>query len=195
MLVRKRSPSRSRSRTTPHRLVSCPLSCFELPAAGPVHDQSAGRELGSAASPPRLFTWKSSGLSSSSEFPGVNMPRSPTPTLWLAFGFRQCHYCLPLAGWCRLPGHVAVFRGSITRPVHSLCTLRPESHPSKRNTRFQPGTTLCWAGFGPAGLSMKGFRLCVLTYLIVFLLSEAFLTLPAQTAGEDASGPLTPSLR
>lgn len=52
------------------------------------------------------------------------------------------------------------FRGSITRPAHSLCTLRPEGRPSRRNTRFQPGTTLCWTGFGPVGFSLKGFGQC-----------------------------------
>jgi hypothetical protein len=164
MLVPEHCPSRSRSRTTSHRLFSCPLSYFEPPAAGPVHDQSSGRELGSAASPPRLFTWKSSGLSSSSENPCVNMPRSTTPTLSLALGFRPATAAFHIGRECRLPGNVAVFRGSITRPVHSLCMLRLESRLSPRNTRFQPGTTLCWIGLGPIGLSMKGFRLCSLLH-------------------------------
>jgi hypothetical protein len=48
-------------------------------------------------------------------------------------------------------GRHPLFRGSITRPVHSLCTLHVTGRPVPRNTRFQPVTNLCWTGFGPIG--------------------------------------------
>jgi hypothetical protein len=40
-----------------------------------------------------------------------------------------------------------IFRGSIARPGHSLSTLRSESCPSPRKTRFRLLAKLCRAGF------------------------------------------------
>jgi hypothetical protein len=40
-----------------------------------------------------------------------------------------------------------IFRGSIARPGHSLSTLRSESRPSPRKTRFRLLAKLCRAGF------------------------------------------------
>jgi hypothetical protein len=40
-----------------------------------------------------------------------------------------------------------IFRGSIARPGHWLSTLRSESYPSPRKTRFRLLAKLCRAGF------------------------------------------------
>lgn len=59
------------------------------------------------------------------------------------------------------------FRGSITRPTRSLCTLRSTGHPVPRNTRFRPLAKPCRVGMATHRVPMKGFRPGV------FLLSQA----------------------
>jgi hypothetical protein len=83
--------------------------------------------------------------------PSVNMPRSWTPALSDALGSSASHCCLPRRGTVSAYGQHPRFRGSITRPVHSLCTLHVTGHPAPRNTRFQPVTNLCWIGLSPIG--------------------------------------------
>lgn len=73
----------------------------------------------------------------------------PGPVRSTRFSVSDC--CLPLGANASASGPHPLFRGSITQPVHSLCTLHSTGHPAKRNTRFQPGTTLCWTGFVPVG--------------------------------------------
>src|SRR5688572_25793495 len=46
----------------------------------------------------------------------------------------------------------AVFRGSITRPTHSLSTLRSPGHPGTTQDSLPAGALLCRAGVEPAGL-------------------------------------------
>src|SRR5262245_40146067 len=43
------------------------------------------------------------------------------------------------------------FRGSITRPVDSLSTLRPVRRRTRRKTRFRLVASLCRVGFAPTG--------------------------------------------
>ena len=50
------------------------------------------------------------------------------------------------------------FRGSITRLLHSLCTLRPPSYPDGRNTRYRLLTKLYRAEFQSAELHCKVSR-------------------------------------
>ena len=47
------------------------------------------------------------------------------------------------------------FRDSITRPAHSLCTLRHCRYRQPRNTRFRLGASLDRSGFEPAGFRCK----------------------------------------
>jgi hypothetical protein len=101
---------------------------------------------------------EASGLPSSSENPSVNMPCSFRPRPCDSQSV-LCKSLLPSPNpRASASGPHAEFRGSITQPVHSLSTLRRPGRPGPRKTRFQPGTTLCWTGFGPVGFSLKGFR-------------------------------------
>ena len=63
------------------------------------------------------------------------------------------------------------FRGSITRPSHSLSTLRSAPRETPRKTRFRLVASLCPAGFGPAGSPTEGFKL--LYFYITLLLHQA----------------------
>jgi hypothetical protein len=93
----------------------------------------------------------------SPRFPGT--PRVPWP-------------CSPTPAGPNTPGHCGVstwsppltrtrtparnFRGSITRPWHSLSTLRSEGHPSPRKTRFRLlGQALPGGIRSPAGFQRK----------------------------------------
>ena len=191
MLVRQRCPCRSRSRTTSHRLVF--VSALQLRASrrrsGARSAFRPGAWLGGFSSPPShvevIRSLKFLGDPWCEHAPLYD----PDPVARLRFSPSHC--CLP-----RLQDGVgfrvtllcfgAPSRGLFTRCVRFVRRVTPR----RRNTRFQPGTTLCWTGFGPVGLSMKGFRRWALTYLIVFPLSEAFLTLPAlQPAGRRRSAP------
>ena len=60
----------------------------------------------------------------------------------------------PLMTTTKTPGDFR-FRGSITRPLTWLWTLRGEGHPSPRKTRFWRLARLCQAGWKPAGFRSK----------------------------------------
>jgi hypothetical protein len=53
---------------------------------------------------------------------------------------------------------ISRFRGSITRPWHSLSTLRPDGHPLGRKTRFRLLARLCRVGLITHKVPAKGFR-------------------------------------
>ena len=79
--------------------------------------------------------------------------------------FSVSHYCLPHRLRRRLLGQCADF-GAQSRSLFTRCVrFAREGHPSERKTRFQPGTTLCWTGFGPVGFSIGRFpiMLCFTT--------------------------------
>jgi hypothetical protein len=79
------------------------------------------------------------------ETPCVPWPCSPTPA-----GPGMPGHCGMSARPPRLTRTRApamIFRGSIARPGHSLSTLRSESRPSPRKTRFRLLAKLCRAGF------------------------------------------------
>ncbi len=68
--------------------------------------------------------------------------------------------CLPAFENCRrLP--LPQFRGSITRPIHSLCTLRSGGYPTPRNTRCR-----LVASLGRVGLSPTGFHDILSTFSV-----------------------------
>src|SRR4051812_24558985 len=57
----------------------------------------------------------------------------------------------------KAPG-ILTFRGSITRPLAWLSTLRSEGRPSPRKTRFWLLARLCQAGLDTRRVPTKGFR-------------------------------------
>ena len=81
----------------------------------------------------------------------AHVPRSQTPARSARPPFSACRCCLP--PWKRRrPSRRVPFRGSITRPACSLCTLRSRGRPRPRNTHYRlagqpwPGGTLTrWA--------------------------------------------------
>ena len=91
-------------------------------------------------------------------------------------GEPQCvHALLSDPGGTSAPGHLGAsvlpsaifktsapttrtFRGSITRPAHSLSTLRHHGLPCQRKTRFQPLAKLCRAGLLTRWVPSQGFR-------------------------------------
>jgi len=83
------------------------------------------------------------------------MPRSTTPALSVTFGFLRLTTAFRTGWRRRLPGNIPDFgaqsRGLFTRCVH----FTPWVTPRQRNTRFQPGTTLCWTGLRPVGSRWK----------------------------------------
>ena len=84
----------------------------------------------------------------SPRFPGtphVPWPCSPTPAGPNTPGHYDVSAWSPRLTSTRAPARN--FRGSITRPWHSLSTLRGEGHPSPRKTRFRLPARLCRAGF------------------------------------------------
>ena len=104
--------------------------------------------------------------------PCMNMPRSSTPALSNAIGFLRPPCCLPLGVTASADGRHPLFRGSITRPVHSLCTLHVTGRPVPAQHSLPAGHHPLLDRIPTCRLSLKGFRLCS-HYLIVFPLSEA----------------------
>jgi hypothetical protein len=60
--------------------------------------------------------------------PSMNVPCSSTPAESPRSATAALRCCLPLSRQCRLPRFLC-FRGSITRPMHSLSTLRRNELP------------------------------------------------------------------
>ena len=63
----------------------------------------------------------------------------------------------PLMSTTKAPG-ILTFRGSITRPLTWLSTLRSEVYPAQRKTRFWLLARLCQAGLDTRRVPTKGFR-------------------------------------
>jgi hypothetical protein len=174
MLVPERCPSRSRSRTTPHPLSF--VSALRLRASRPWSGArpvcGPGAWFGGFSSPPSHVE-----VIRSLKFLGEprceHAPLSdPDPVTRPRFSASHC--CLPhradgVGFRVTSLNFGAPLRGLLTRCVRFARRVTPR----RRNTRFQPGTTLCWTGLGPVGLSLKGFRRCSLSYVIVFPPSEA----------------------
>src|SRR5205823_8673682 len=101
-----------------------------------------------------------------------------------ASGLWRCtRYCLPLQLTASAP-HSVTFRGSITRPVRSLSTLRSSDYSDRtpRKTRFPLAATLGGAGLSPAGLLQEVSTLCFNSHR--FLLLGAFLAHRLPCRGE-----------
>ena len=91
--------------------------------------------------------------------PGDHCPCSPTPVGPNAsVRPRVMHSAWsPHMSTTRTP-YVFSFRGSITRPLTWLSTLRRASRPTPRKTRFWLLARLCQAGLATRRVSTKGFR-------------------------------------
>ena len=103
----------------------------------------------------------------------VEIPRSPK-----FLGGPQCAHALLsdpagtiITGHCvitvaafRYTEHVGsgstAFRGSITRLMHSLCTLRSARHHAPRNTRFWLAANLCQTGLVTCRVHTRRFPDC-----------------------------------
>ena len=85
------------------------------------------------------------------------------------------HAMLPSVRLTTSAPHSVTFRGSITRPVRSLSTLRSSDYSDRtpRKTRFPLAANLGGAGLSPAGLLQEVSTLCFNSHR--FLLLEAFL--------------------
>ncbi len=82
--------------------------------------------------------------------PSVHVPPSLTPVRLGARPFSAPRCCLPLTSRRRLLTS-RLFRGSITRPAHSLSKLRSPGHPGTTQDSLPAGGLLYRAGFAPAG--------------------------------------------
>ena len=92
--------------------------------------------------------------------PCMDMPCSSTPAALPCQAHTAGSCCLPAFENCRrLP--LPQFRGSITRPIHSLCTLRSGGYPTPRNTRCR-----LVASLGRVGLSPTGFHDILSTFSV-----------------------------
>ena len=118
--------------------------------------------------------------------PRVHSPCSPTPAGPGTAEWDQVSACLTRPPRCprrRLPRWK--FRGSITRPLPSLSTLRSGGHPPPRKTRFRLLAQLCRAGLVTRRVPTKGF-----TSSRLILLSRASLARGSFRRREDSSNPL-----
>ena len=61
-------------------------------------------------------------------------------------------------GYYNVGSHHDHFRGSFTRPAHSLSTLRHHGYPWPRKTRFRLLAKLCRAGLRTRWVPSQGFR-------------------------------------
>lgn len=90
------------------------------------------------------------------ENPDANMPCSQTPMGPARQAITACRCCLPQLSRRRLPQSLSL-RGSITRPVRFLCTLRTVRYRTPRNTRFRLLAGLCRVGMVTHWVPVKGF--------------------------------------
>lgn len=86
--------------------------------------------------------------------PHPYMPCSSTPAGSPRQALAAIRCCLPPIEQRRHP-RLSQFRGSITRPAHSLSTLRSMGYPIPRKTRFRLVASLCRVGFSPTGSLCK----------------------------------------
>jgi hypothetical protein len=107
--------------------------------------------LGFSPDAHRTLVVESSGPPRFLGHPHVCVPRSLTPARPLGLAMLQ-----PWDAAFRYQYSVGsrdcqLFRGSITRPTHSLSTLRSPGYPGTTQDSFPAGALLCRAGVEPAG--------------------------------------------
>jgi hypothetical protein len=78
----------------------------------------------------------------------------------------------------RLP-QIALFRGSITRPMHSLSTLRSRGRPNTTQDSLPAAGQLCRAGFNTCRVPTRGFTSMHLWTHSMILLFTGFRGAPA----------------
>jgi hypothetical protein len=152
--------------TTVHSLLSLPSfsrACADGPGLG-----SPGRPL------PGSFTVETTGPRRFLRDPMVHAPCSTTSVGPPCQAIAALRCCRRTVRRQRLP-HSEQFRGSITRPIHSLSTLRRSGHPDLRKTRFWLLARLCQAGLVTRRVPQKGFRSDLVWSSHAILLSQACL--------------------
>jgi len=92
----------------------------------------------SPESPKPVFLTETTGPPRFLEDPAMNVPCSSTPAGPLRSATAAHWCCLPLFGRRRLP-RLSAFRGSITRPAHSLSTLRRVGCPTATQDSLSGG--------------------------------------------------------
>ena len=127
-----------------------------LPSGGDARSGGSGELV--VRFPSRKLRWRRRGLPGSwgtlmviarALRPRQDRPRSPGPSV--ARPARPPHMSTTKA-----PSGL-IFRGSITRPLTWLPTLRSESRPSPRKTRFWLLARLCQAGLDTRRVPTRGF--------------------------------------
>jgi hypothetical protein len=130
-----------------------------------------------------LFLRSHAGTGAARHGPGAYFPDSPKP-VFLSGGSRASQvpgrtHCLhallfdpggisallplatkilPSTHWNGVGSHVALFRGSISRPTDSLCTLRSTGYPNTTQHSVPAVGTLGRAGFVTRWVPMTGFK-------------------------------------
>jgi len=101
--------------------------------------------------PTRLLKMETTGLPRFLESPHADMPCSSDPGGTFMPGQTR-HVGAAFRSFKGVGSHATYFRGSITRPIRSLSTLRRRGHPSSTQDSLPAAGQLCRAGLGPAGL-------------------------------------------
>ncbi len=119
-------------------------SQLSLPSANRACSDGPG--LGSPGRPlPGSLTVETTGSRRFLRDPNVHAPCSPTPVGPPCQAIAALRCCRRTVRRQRLP-RSEQFRGSITRPMYSLPTLRQPGYPDPRKTRFWLLARLCQAG-------------------------------------------------
>jgi hypothetical protein len=93
--------------------------------------------------------------------PHACMPRASPPAGPLIPGHTGKRYCLPCGKLRRLPRRIS-FRGSITRPIGSLCTLRSRGRPRSTQHSVPAGGQPLPGRVTTCRVRSEGFCLCFL---------------------------------
>src|SRR5690554_550710 len=152
------SDSRLSVRLAPYGRLAVPPECLVFASGTVRHDSTGPGAFGTGSPMPDSLPL--GGERRASQVPGKPLcghallfdPGGPSLPSHAA---GSC--CLPSFEGCRRPRR-STFRGSITRPIHSLCTLRSGGYPTPRNTRYR-----LVASLGRVGLAPTGFQLILST--------------------------------
>ncbi len=114
------------------------------------------RGLFSRVSPIRTLQAETIGSPRFLKDPNACMPCSPTPAgIWYIVASYQI---VAFRLWNSVDSRLVLFRGSITRPADSLCTLRRMSCPTTTQHLVPAADTLSRAGLVTCRVPTKGFQ-------------------------------------
>jgi hypothetical protein len=119
--------------------------------------------------PIRIIRTETAGSPRFLKDPFVCMPCSPTPAGSLR-SLSSARRDMAFRIWNSVGSCSELFRGSITRPAHSLCTLRRGSCPTTTQHSVPAADMLSRAGLLTSWILTKGFKSY---YCISLLLSQA----------------------